>query len=368
MVRTKEGKSMNFKGKMQRKSGITLIALVITIIVLLILAGVTIATLTGDNGILTRANEVKIETEEAKEDELRKLTALEATTNLENKEYVDSDGNKAIIPAGFAVSQVEGEKNVNTGLVIIDSNENEFVWIPVGNVSTKNNNIETIELNRYTFPDGIPHSQNQNAINTLWIEEETSNYDNSIALNINDFIESANINNGYYIARYEASYGKAGSDGKIKAESKISSNFRETEETPNSEGMLWNFITQPDAALACRNIYNTNKFKTDLMNSYAWDTAILFIQKFSNDSLYSIKTDGSKIMKNTGKTGDKVCNIFDMSGNLPEWTTETYTGVSGPCVFRGGSQGSDQRYTSQRDCRSVNDVLNWITFRAILYF
>ena len=73
-------------------------------------------------------------------------------------------------------------------------------------------------------------------------------------------------------------------------------------------------------------------------------------------------------MKNTGKTGDKVCNIFDMSGNLPEWTTETYTGVSGPCVFRGGSQGSDQRYTSQRDCRSVNDVLNWITFRAILYF
>ena len=62
MVSTKEGKSMNFKGKMRKKSGITLISLVVTIIVLLMLAGVTIATLTGDNGILTRASDAKIET------------------------------------------------------------------------------------------------------------------------------------------------------------------------------------------------------------------------------------------------------------------------------------------------------------------
>ena len=48
-----------------KNKGITLIALVITIIVLLILAGVTIATLTGENGILTRANDAKEETEEA---------------------------------------------------------------------------------------------------------------------------------------------------------------------------------------------------------------------------------------------------------------------------------------------------------------
>ena len=55
---------------MKRDSkGITLIALVITIIVLLILAGVTIATLTGDNGILTRATESKEQTELADEKE-----------------------------------------------------------------------------------------------------------------------------------------------------------------------------------------------------------------------------------------------------------------------------------------------------------
>ena len=53
----------------QMNKGITLIALVITIIVLLILAGVTIATLTGDNGILKRAQEAKQKTEQAEKDE-----------------------------------------------------------------------------------------------------------------------------------------------------------------------------------------------------------------------------------------------------------------------------------------------------------
>ena len=69
MVKTKEGKSMKFKGKMRKKQGITLISLVVTIIVLLILAGVTIAALTGENGILNRAAEAKEKTEEAQRKE-----------------------------------------------------------------------------------------------------------------------------------------------------------------------------------------------------------------------------------------------------------------------------------------------------------
>ena len=104
---------------------------ILNIIVLLILAAVSIATLTGENGILTRANEAKTETEEAKEDELRKLTALEAATNLENQLYKDKNEDTATIPAGFAVSKVEGENTIKDGLVIIDKNGDEFVWIPV---------------------------------------------------------------------------------------------------------------------------------------------------------------------------------------------------------------------------------------------
>ena len=57
---------IKFKLTNNTSNGITLIALVITIIVLLILAGVTIATLMGDNGILTKANDAKRETEIAK--------------------------------------------------------------------------------------------------------------------------------------------------------------------------------------------------------------------------------------------------------------------------------------------------------------
>ena len=57
------------KQKLKENKGITLIALVITIIVLLILAGVTIATLTGDNGILTKTNNAKAQTDEAAERE-----------------------------------------------------------------------------------------------------------------------------------------------------------------------------------------------------------------------------------------------------------------------------------------------------------
>ena len=63
----------NNKQLMNTTEGITLIALVITIIVLLILAGVTIATLTGDNGILTKAGDAKTQTEQAKEDENLKI-------------------------------------------------------------------------------------------------------------------------------------------------------------------------------------------------------------------------------------------------------------------------------------------------------
>lgn len=62
----------------KERKGITLIALVITIIVLLILAGVTIATLTGENGILTRAQDAKTKTEEAENIEKIRLAISEA--------------------------------------------------------------------------------------------------------------------------------------------------------------------------------------------------------------------------------------------------------------------------------------------------
>ena len=121
----------------KEKKGITLIALVITIIVLLILAGISISMLTGQNGILNRASEAKEKTEIAGEEELRKLTQMQAAMNLENTTHTDNSTGEektVTIPAGFAVSQVEGENTIEDGLVIIDTKGNEFVWIPINEV------------------------------------------------------------------------------------------------------------------------------------------------------------------------------------------------------------------------------------------
>ena len=122
---------MNMKGekdKNMRNKGITLIALVITIIVLLILAGVTIATLTGDNGILTRANDSKKQTEIASVKEQAQLdianwiaerlengedTTLDdatikniiETANASNtdKYYKELQSDKIITPSGYEI-------------------------------------------------------------------------------------------------------------------------------------------------------------------------------------------------------------------------------------------------------------------------
>ena len=67
-----------------RNSGITLIALVITIIVLLILAGVSIAMLTGDNGLLTQAAKAKEATEKAQKEEQAQLADLNS--------YIENNG------------------------------------------------------------------------------------------------------------------------------------------------------------------------------------------------------------------------------------------------------------------------------------
>ena len=82
--------------------GITLIALVITIIVLLILAGVTIAALSGDNGILKRATQAKTKTGKENAEEQIKLAIMTATTEglgVPDKAVLRSELTKA----GFVV-------------------------------------------------------------------------------------------------------------------------------------------------------------------------------------------------------------------------------------------------------------------------
>lgn len=195
---------------------------------------------------------------------------------------------------------------------------------------------------------------------------------NTTALNLKGFIDSVNKNKGYYIARYEASYGVDG-----KANSKISNTFSESSPTTRQEGMLWNFINQIDAAQMCRNIYgqNNTSVETDLVNSYAWDTAVTFIQEFSEDKTYSKQNSLNKALGNTGNLGqnilDEKCKINDMASNMNEWTTEysnhTRNSKAYPCPIRGGYYSSNNYCTSGRSSYPSSAKYNYIGFRSIVY-
>ena len=145
---------MNFKGKMYEKSGITLIGLVVTIIVLLVLAGVTIATLTGDNGILTRAQDAKNKTEQAQKDEEDILNSYEDQIN----EYAGIDWDKVLANAkkhpeqttSTAIGVGTDGRSVNMDLWIYSTCDNgyalnsfEVLSGSIQNAGYSNDNIET---------------------------------------------------------------------------------------------------------------------------------------------------------------------------------------------------------------------------------
>ena len=96
--------------------GITLIALVITIIVLLILAGVTIAALSGDNGILKRAAEAKEKTNQANKDEEDTL-----------QEMVDAINNVSPSSEGYVESKKVNSPKVTRGMIPVKWENNNWV-------------------------------------------------------------------------------------------------------------------------------------------------------------------------------------------------------------------------------------------------
>lgn len=332
--------------------------------------------------------------------EKRRLDSQKVANNLgivisttENTDLTDNYGNKITIPAGFHIvtttedSTVEysysedGIPAVQDGIVVADGDGNQFVWIPVGIINNKDGATETtntIELARYTFnTDGTIVTKITDG-NTLtdegglkYLEEisTSTNYANTKAKDIEEFTTNATIKGGYYIARYEASY----RDGTKPSSKKSTGTPDITDGSTIAEGMLWNWITESDAAIASRAMYEENNyFVSDLINSYAWDTTIVFIQTYSGDTDYSIQTSLNSTLGNTGErndeitnTTDNVCNIYDMASNASEWTTETSTDTDSPYVVRGGEYSNNSYYTSYRNTYSTSS--SNISFRPLLY-
>ena len=407
---TKISKEIKINKKSARKNysnqtGITLIALVVTIVVLLILAGVSLNAIFSENGIIKRAQDAQNKMDQAAENDQKginelsnwldskingnsggnttggnttggddtsttqKISTLVGKVVDKNTKAEDAYGNKITIPKGFKVvahGTVAGSATytysgdnipaVQDGIVIENGTDgNQFVWVPVGTIKNKNNTTNTITLGRYssfTATNGVytpaqvasvENCTQEVTINTNYKELSVfragnsatdSTAQNATARNLEEFISTTLANGGYYIARFEAS-GTA---------SKITSKYNQT--------VLGN-ITQPNAAKAAREMYGEIKennklvYASDLVNSYAWDTAIIFIQTYSGKTDYASHNESktTKAFTATGKNNDKYCNIFDMSGNASEWTTEYSTNSDGsifnPCVLRGGYYDTD---------------------------
>ena len=369
--------------KQKQQKGITLIALVITIIVLLILAGISISMLMGQNGILNRAQEAKEKTEKAGEDELRRLTQMQAAMNLENTTHTDNSTGvekTVTIPAQCAVSQVEGENTLEDGLVIIDVNGNEWVWIEVPENVTQN----------ATTDDDI-----KNALISYATEYRTSGYSDEwyegCGLSEQEYVDkysemlrSIKVNNGFFVGRYEVGSFDAPTTAndttrkaviqkgaypynyvKCSQAQALSEDFRPNEGTTCSLmfGIQWDLIlkyleengdwdtTTNESSYYLKNDssswgnYINAKFPIEEGNMYAvysnfklgdWDNVP------NNYIKPSYSTRGNGILLSTGSTErNSQMNIYDFAGNVYEWTLEKSTDTGRLCVLRGGYYCND---------------------------
>ena len=307
----------------------------------------------------------------------------------QNTETQDSLGNKVVVPAGFKV--VNPQDNVEKGIIIEDvsagdsnTKGSQFVWIPVGKIKTSAGEIE-ITFGRYEFDyvSGIlaqaaekwSDTSDSVIVENYYKELPSSNYGNKVAKDLEKFITKTQKSGGYYIGRYEAG------DAKATSTERTSSSSDNNPIVCKMGVYPYNCITQLQAATLCQNMYDSNNFTSDLINSYAWDTAIVFIHKCSGDKNYSrqsgINTQGS--LQKLGESilakvdsGDEIkdvrCNIYDMAGNTKEWTTETYTNAQVPCVPRGGEyKNTIGNEVCHRSGSSASSIYSSEGCRPILY-
>ena len=108
-----------------KERGITLIALVVTIIVLIILAGVSIGMLVGENGIITGAQRAKQETDQAQKDELSGLSSLETAIEeaLGNAYNKDKGVNVPKLTSGMTPIKFTDPTNIEKGTVVETTNQ-----------------------------------------------------------------------------------------------------------------------------------------------------------------------------------------------------------------------------------------------------
>ena len=240
-----------------------------------------------------------------------------------NTKVTYSDG-EVWIPEGFKVAD-DSASTVQGGIVIEDKDGNQFVWVPVATLADYKRTWYTGYDSFSEYSEALPE------------DEKTS-------------VERYK---GFYIGRYEA-----GDKENTEAKTLRSSNDVTKTVTIKANQAPYNLVTRAQAislaeGFATKQVY---KAKTKLVSSYAWDTTIEFIQKVNSD--YGNRSEEGNYFDTTFSytdiTGAKqtkassdyelvptgqtipVCNIYDMGGNVFEWTTESSSITNRPYARRGG--------------------------------
>ena len=367
----------------RKNQGITLIALVITIIVLLILAGVAIAMLSGENGILRKAAEAKTRTDESQANEMGELVDLEilmeeSTGNLKNvKDYPkdkkvegkkvklqDDNGDTIVIPVGFKIKG-DSPTEVKKGIVVVAPDNSEFVWVPVKDSSkmfgvnaegnklgklynfteddkyTANNWVETsgimswIDENGNREPDYLLSVSDGDAVtgdNTKGIEllksiiglkEENGDiltqWKTQLQNEFNNMAKYVEKNKGFYIGRYETSLNETSKNAQS-----ISGINSAT--AGSGSANTWYGLYQKE-----KEYSQQDKLKDVVGSSMIWESQYeqmliwmlengIDIISESPTNLEGVKTVSNKTRTTGAEEKDNLNNIYDLLGNSYEWT------------------------------------------------
>ena len=290
------------------------------------------------------------------------------TIQKDNTKAEDKYGNIVTVPKGFKVVTSEGT-TVPEGIVIEDNNHNQFVWIPTGKYkvdesgTTKTNDLTRREwgtkdvVKEPTLITGDDEASGR--FGKIYFGEGDSR---SVANDsIGNFLNSAKPsekggNGGFYIGRYEQGKGNVCKSG-------VSAYVSITRDTAKA---------QAEAMYTDKEQYGVI---SQLISSYAWDTALNFIcQNSKHGYMLATTTNNDYGNIGTGSPGkrptgnypsDCYSNIYDLLGNCYEWTTEYSSDA--PCVIRGGCYYEGGNYAASRKCDNIQTSTSFYSFRLSLY-
>ena len=267
--------------------------------------------------------------------------------------YKDKNGNIATIPEGFQVSRKSSEDTISEGLVVLAPDGSEFVWVPVDNITTMATKLEGKDskgLDNYqgklydfegsTSSEMIDYGQGTESYrepDVLSLIDSTKNEIVNLEIlqqEYNAMIDSVKKYKGFYIGRYETSLSDATSTSAGTSETiQSKAGVIPTSNAISSTNQWYGLYER-------QKMYNTEYVQGSMIWGSQYDAMLNWVINSDSADKHKISEDTngnhSGSLVTTGKySNDKINNIYDLEGNLFEWTLEAMGEVDR--TIRGGS-------------------------------